>query len=154
MFIFFQAFKNMLIVPPGSGIVHQVNLEYLARVCFNDNGKKELVSGWLVSNISETFQGINCMVSLVYSQSTSVLCKVSQLVQCTVSHLVYLCTISHLLYQCTVSHPLYQCTVSHLVFQCTGSHLVFQCTVSHLVYQCTASHLVYSQANTVLVNSY
>jgi hypothetical protein len=24
----------MLIVPPGSGIVHQVNLEYLARVCF------------------------------------------------------------------------------------------------------------------------
>ncbi|EPT27170.1 aconitate hydratase ACN/IRP [Toxoplasma gondii ME49] len=26
------AFSNMLIVPPGSGIVHQVNLEYLARV--------------------------------------------------------------------------------------------------------------------------
>jgi aconitate hydratase len=24
----------MLIVPPGSGIVHQVNLEYLARVVF------------------------------------------------------------------------------------------------------------------------
>jgi len=33
-----QAFKNMLIVPPGSGIVHQVNLEYLARVCFNKDG--------------------------------------------------------------------------------------------------------------------
>jgi len=31
-----QAFKNMLIVPPGSGIVHQVNLEYLARVVFDD----------------------------------------------------------------------------------------------------------------------
>jgi len=31
-----QAFKNMLIVPPGSGIVHQVNLEYLARVVFAD----------------------------------------------------------------------------------------------------------------------
>jgi len=29
-----SAFSNMLIVPPGSGIVHQVNLEYLARVCF------------------------------------------------------------------------------------------------------------------------
>jgi len=27
----------MLIVPPGSGIVHQVNLEYLARVVFTDN---------------------------------------------------------------------------------------------------------------------
>lgn len=30
-----KAFKNMLIVPPGSGIVHQVNLEYLARVVFD-----------------------------------------------------------------------------------------------------------------------
>jgi len=33
-----KAFKNMLIVPPGSGIVHQVNLEYLARVCFEQDG--------------------------------------------------------------------------------------------------------------------
>ncbi|KAL3885451.1 hypothetical protein ACJMK2_025508, partial [Sinanodonta woodiana] len=30
-----QALKNLQIVPPGSGIVHQVNLEYLARVVFN-----------------------------------------------------------------------------------------------------------------------
>ncbi|GLV39031.1 Iron regulatory protein 1B [Carabus blaptoides fortunei] len=30
-----KAFDNMLIVPPGSGIVHQVNLEYLARVVFS-----------------------------------------------------------------------------------------------------------------------
>lgn len=30
-----KAFQNMLIVPPGSGIVHQVNLEYLARVVFD-----------------------------------------------------------------------------------------------------------------------
>ena len=30
------AFKNLLIVPPGSGIVHQVNLEYLARIVFAD----------------------------------------------------------------------------------------------------------------------
>lgn len=29
-----SAFDNFLIVPPGSGIVHQVNLEYLARVVF------------------------------------------------------------------------------------------------------------------------
>jgi aconitate hydratase len=28
------AFNNFQIVPPGSGIVHQVNLEYLARVVF------------------------------------------------------------------------------------------------------------------------
>ncbi|QHO40355.1 Aconitate hydratase [Arachis hypogaea] len=32
------AFNNMLVVPPGSGIVHQVNLEYLGRVVFNTNG--------------------------------------------------------------------------------------------------------------------
>ena len=33
-----QQFKNFTIVPPGSGIVHQVNLEYLARCVFNNNG--------------------------------------------------------------------------------------------------------------------
>ncbi|XP_025080902.1 cytoplasmic aconitate hydratase-like isoform X2 [Pomacea canaliculata] len=33
-----SALKNMLIVPPGSGIVHQVNLEYLARVAFDEEG--------------------------------------------------------------------------------------------------------------------
>ena len=33
-----QSLQNFLIVPPGSGIVHQVNLEYLARVVFNEQG--------------------------------------------------------------------------------------------------------------------
>ncbi|XP_051126120.1 aconitate hydratase, cytoplasmic [Andrographis paniculata] len=33
-----KAFQNMLVVPPGSGIVHQVNLEYLGRVVFNNEG--------------------------------------------------------------------------------------------------------------------
>ncbi|KAG5245485.1 aconitate hydratase family protein [Salix suchowensis] len=33
-----NAFQNMLVVPPGSGIVHQVNLEYLGRVVFNTDG--------------------------------------------------------------------------------------------------------------------
>lgn len=33
-----KAFKNLQIVPPGSGIVHQVNLEYLARSVFHDEG--------------------------------------------------------------------------------------------------------------------
>jgi aconitate hydratase len=33
-----KAFDNFSIVPPGSGIVHQVNLEYLARVVFNKDG--------------------------------------------------------------------------------------------------------------------
>eukprot|EP00760_Papus_ankaliazontas_P008089 PhM_4_TR13663/c0_g1_i1/m.70831/K01681/ACO, acnA; aconitate hydratase len=33
-----QAFEKLTIVPPGSGIVHQINCEYLARVAFNQNG--------------------------------------------------------------------------------------------------------------------
>uniref|UniRef100_A0A671UA92 Cytoplasmic aconitate hydratase n=1 Tax=Sparus aurata TaxID=8175 RepID=A0A671UA92_SPAAU len=33
-----KAFRNMRIIPPGSGIVHQVNLEYLARVVFKYDG--------------------------------------------------------------------------------------------------------------------
>uniref|UniRef100_A0A8C5XFZ7 Cytoplasmic aconitate hydratase n=2 Tax=Microcebus murinus TaxID=30608 RepID=A0A8C5XFZ7_MICMU len=33
-----QAFHNMRIIPPGSGIIHQVNLEYLARVVFDQDG--------------------------------------------------------------------------------------------------------------------
>uniref|UniRef100_A0A023GM87 aconitate hydratase n=1 Tax=Amblyomma triste TaxID=251400 RepID=A0A023GM87_AMBTT len=33
-----QALQNMRIVPPGSGIVHQVNLEFLGRVVFQSDG--------------------------------------------------------------------------------------------------------------------
>ncbi|KAK1581884.1 hypothetical protein Q3G72_009955 [Acer saccharum] len=33
-----SGFHNMLVVLPGSGIVHQVNLEYLGRVVFNTDG--------------------------------------------------------------------------------------------------------------------
>lgn len=33
-----KAFDNFRIVPPGSGIVHQINLEYLAQVVFNNKG--------------------------------------------------------------------------------------------------------------------
>jgi aconitate hydratase A / 2-methylisocitrate dehydratase len=33
-----DAFKNFKVVPPDTGIVHQVNLEYLARVVFVDEG--------------------------------------------------------------------------------------------------------------------
>jgi aconitate hydratase len=34
-----KAFDNFRVVPPETGIVHQVNLEYLARVVFGDHGK-------------------------------------------------------------------------------------------------------------------
>ncbi|TKY57301.1 putative aconitate hydratase [Spatholobus suberectus] len=33
-----SAFHNVLVVPPGSGIVHQVNLEYFGRIVFNIDG--------------------------------------------------------------------------------------------------------------------
>jgi len=48
-----KAFNNMLIVPPGSGIVHQVNLEYLARVVFED-AKKVVYPDSLVGTDSHT----------------------------------------------------------------------------------------------------
>ncbi|MEN8143572.1 MAG: aconitate hydratase AcnA [Gemmatimonadota bacterium] len=38
-----QAFDNFRVVPPDTGIVHQVNLEYLARVVFDETGGGERV---------------------------------------------------------------------------------------------------------------
>ncbi|XP_005184263.1 cytoplasmic aconitate hydratase [Musca domestica] len=51
-----RAFNNMLIVPPGSGIVHQVNLEYLARVVFeaDTEGGKMLYPDSVVGTDSHT----------------------------------------------------------------------------------------------------
>ncbi|XP_068155955.1 cytoplasmic aconitate hydratase [Drosophila tropicalis] len=52
-----RAFNNMLIVPPGSGIVHQVNLEYLARVIFEQelsDGSKILYPDSVVGTDSHT----------------------------------------------------------------------------------------------------
>nr|AZL94726.1 homoaconitase [Nephromyces sp. MMRI] len=47
-----RAFQNMLIVPPGSGIVHQVNLEYLARCVFEQ--KNMLYPDSLIGTDSHT----------------------------------------------------------------------------------------------------
>jgi aconitate hydratase len=44
----------MTIVPPGSGIVHQVNLEYLARTVFHDSAKNLLYPDSLVGTDSHT----------------------------------------------------------------------------------------------------
>lgn len=38
-----QSFDNFKVVPPGRGIVHQVNLEYLARVVFTKPGENNLL---------------------------------------------------------------------------------------------------------------
>jgi aconitate hydratase len=49
-------FRNLAIVPPDTGIVHQVNLEYLARVVFvhNANGKNVAYPDTLVGTDSHT----------------------------------------------------------------------------------------------------
>ncbi|PVU74390.1 aconitate hydratase, partial [Acidianus hospitalis] len=39
-----QSFKNLRIIPPGKGIIHQINLEYLSKV-INDNNEPEIVIG-------------------------------------------------------------------------------------------------------------
>ena len=39
-----QAFANMKVVPPGTGICHQVNLEYLAKVVWTDSSSGSLVA--------------------------------------------------------------------------------------------------------------
>jgi aconitate hydratase len=39
-----QAFANMKVVPPGTGICHQVNLEYLAKVVFTEKTDSGLVA--------------------------------------------------------------------------------------------------------------
>src|SRR5215469_1087057 len=50
------AFRNMAIVPPDTGIVHQVNLEYLARVVFVKEapGKRQAYPDTLVGTDSHT----------------------------------------------------------------------------------------------------
>jgi len=51
-----QAFRNFRVVPPGTGIVHQVNLEYLASVVFSndDDGTTTVYPDTLVGTDSHT----------------------------------------------------------------------------------------------------
>src|SRR5579862_6568505 len=48
------AFKNLAVVPPDTGIVHQVNLEYLARVVFVDEERNLAYPDTLVGTDSHT----------------------------------------------------------------------------------------------------
>jgi aconitate hydratase len=49
-----EALKNFRVVPPETGIVHQVNLEYLARVVFTDGAKGTAYPDTLVGTDSHT----------------------------------------------------------------------------------------------------
>jgi aconitate hydratase len=48
------ALRNFRVVPPGTGIVHQVNLEYLARVVFLDEASSTLYPDTVVGTDSHT----------------------------------------------------------------------------------------------------
>ncbi len=41
-----KAYHNYEVVPPATGIVHQVNLEYLARVVFEQDGPSPIPTRW------------------------------------------------------------------------------------------------------------
>src|ERR1700728_2862762 len=51
-----SAFRNFKVVPPNTGIVHQVNLEYLGRVVFenSDRGRRQAYPDTLVGTDSHT----------------------------------------------------------------------------------------------------
>ncbi|MGL5784864.1 MAG: aconitate hydratase AcnA [Alphaproteobacteria bacterium] len=49
-----QAFKNFRVVPPGTGICHQVNLEYLAQVVWHDKETQMVYPDTLVGTDSHT----------------------------------------------------------------------------------------------------
>ncbi|KEG04991.1 aconitate hydratase, putative [Plasmodium vinckei vinckei] len=49
-----NSFENMLILPPGSGIVHQINLEYLAHCVFKNNNNNLIYPDSVVGTDSHT----------------------------------------------------------------------------------------------------
>jgi aconitate hydratase len=49
-----QSFENLKVVPPGTGIVHQVNLEYLGRVAFANDDNALIYPDTLVGTDSHT----------------------------------------------------------------------------------------------------
>jgi aconitate hydratase len=57
-----QAFQNFKVVPPDTGIVHQVNLEYLARVVFSTD---ELGSGFAPQAYPDTLVGTDSHTTMI-----------------------------------------------------------------------------------------
>ena len=59
-----QAFNNFRIVPPGTGICHQVNLEYLSKVVWSERYKEEnyLFPDTLVGTDSHTTMVNSCLL--------------------------------------------------------------------------------------------
>src|SRR3954453_17068150 len=60
-----HAFQNFQVVPPDTGIVHQVNLEYLARVVFTTAGEKTNGTGPLPQAYPDTLVGTDSHTTMI-----------------------------------------------------------------------------------------
>ncbi|HET7079792.1 MAG TPA: aconitase family protein, partial [Chloroflexia bacterium] len=60
-----QALQNFQVVPPGTGIVHQVNLEYLARVIFTTTGGPTNGPGSLPQAYPDTVVGADSHTTMI-----------------------------------------------------------------------------------------
>ena len=60
-----RAFENFRVVPPNTGIVHQVNLEYLARVVFTSDENPAAATGELPQAYPDTLVGTDSHTPMV-----------------------------------------------------------------------------------------
>ena len=60
-----QAFENFRVVPPNTGIVHQVNLEYLARVVFTSDENPQAQAGDLPQAYPDTLVGTDSHTPMI-----------------------------------------------------------------------------------------
>ena len=60
-----QAFENFRVVPPNTGIVHQVNLEYLARVVFTSDENPQARAGDLPQAYPDTLVGTDSHTPMI-----------------------------------------------------------------------------------------
>jgi aconitate hydratase len=60
-----KAFQNFKVVPPNTGIVHQVNLEYLARVVFSSDENPAALHGRLPQAYPDTLVGTDSHTPMV-----------------------------------------------------------------------------------------
>src|SRR5918995_1007226 len=60
-----RAFENFRVVPPNTGIVHQVNLEYLARVVFTSDENPHALTGNLPQAYPDTLVGTDSHTPMV-----------------------------------------------------------------------------------------
>jgi len=60
-----QAFQNFQVVPPNTGIVHQVNLEYLSRVVFSTDENPNLMKGDVPQAYPDTCVGTDSHTPMV-----------------------------------------------------------------------------------------